>query len=473
MSLLTREMAKKILEERNDRNLAIPDGITELSEDFAKQFDEEKILYYFLQIEIPASVSKIPCIYLTDVPTGASESRLECFDNIIVDDENPYFSSMEGVLFTKDRKRLICYPCGKADKQYVVPEGVEVISIGAFSDNHFLKEITLPSSLKTIEAQAFYNCYDLKQVRMDEGLEKIGEEAFLFCEIPHLLLPKSLKEIHWSNALGWMDSGIEVLEIPESGLEFDFSGYREDDNVPFMPPLFLTKNSNMLKIARRYDRNYFSDYRVDENGIIWSQDGETLIEFPLSWKSNIYVLPENISKVFRWAFNASTIGKVLSSHEVEFVGKTGGEDFSRLTFRDSASSDDGFFVVQKDLSSERDEYVLISYSSQDYQKADFVRSLFKENKIKCWRIPYDIPVESEYAHIINDALENCACLVLLLTSPSNTPQSAKEMVEKAVIYEKPIIPVQTRKIMPDFETGFNKGIKEICHFVSIYHTFSE
>lgn len=67
--------------------------------------------------------------------------------------------------------------------------------------------------------------------------------------------------------------------------------------------------------------------------------------------------------------------------------------------------------------------------------------------------PYDIPAGSRYAYVINDALENCTCVVLLLTNASQSSQFVEREIERAITYKKPIIPLQ----MEDLE--LNSGFK--------------
>ncbi|MBQ6066778.1 MAG: hypothetical protein IJK89_08140 [Clostridia bacterium] len=62
---------------------------------------------------------------------------------IEVVDENPFFSSEDGVLFNKDKTILLRYPPKKPDSSYTVPESVTEINAYAFSDCHDLKELFL------------------------------------------------------------------------------------------------------------------------------------------------------------------------------------------------------------------------------------------------------------------------------------------------------------------------------------------
>lgn len=51
----------------------------------------------------------------------------------IVDEENQWFKSVDGVLFSKDGKRLIAYPCARGTETYEIPEGCEYGDAAAFA----------------------------------------------------------------------------------------------------------------------------------------------------------------------------------------------------------------------------------------------------------------------------------------------------------------------------------------------------
>lgn len=108
-----------------------------------------------------------------------------------------------------------------------------------------------------------------------------------------------------------------------------------------------------------------------------------------------------------------------------------------------------------------EQYVFISYSSKDQQMADSVRLLFIEKGIPCWMAPYDIPAGSKYAYVINDALENCSCLVLLLTNASQESQFVEREIERAITYKKPIIPMQLEDIQLNSGFKFYIGNSQI------------
>lgn len=90
------------------------------------------------------------------------------------DDTNKYFSSKEGVLYSKDGTRLVCFPPGLVEQNMTLPEGLKAIDAAAFFGNTVLKEITFPASLEEIGPKAFANC-GLTTFTVSANVRKIGE----------------------------------------------------------------------------------------------------------------------------------------------------------------------------------------------------------------------------------------------------------------------------------------------------------
>lgn len=78
------------------------------------------------------------------------ESKWNNIEYITVDEEKENFCSVDGVLFSKDMKKLICYPPMREGSSYTVPEGVEELGDFAFENCGTLTSLILPDSLKYI-----------------------------------------------------------------------------------------------------------------------------------------------------------------------------------------------------------------------------------------------------------------------------------------------------------------------------------
>lgn len=107
-------------------------------------------------IKIPASVKNIEIVGTEFPEWNVFYNALKLCD-IIVDEQNEHYTSIDGVLLTKDKKMLISYPTQKDGTKYRIPDGVEKIGTYAFNACSF-SEIVLPSSLTTLCMAAFYNC---------------------------------------------------------------------------------------------------------------------------------------------------------------------------------------------------------------------------------------------------------------------------------------------------------------------------
>ena len=115
--------------------------------------------------------SSIKTISLHSNVTSISNSAFRGCSNvtdIIVDKNNQNFTSTDGILFDKNKTKLIIYPACKTNTDYSIPNGVSCIKNNAFSNCTALNSITIPSSVKTIEVSAFSACSGLTSVNITD-----------------------------------------------------------------------------------------------------------------------------------------------------------------------------------------------------------------------------------------------------------------------------------------------------------------
>lgn len=106
-------------------------------------------------------------------------------------------------------------------------------------------------------------------------------------------------------------------------------------------------------------------------------------------------------------------------------------------------------------------YAFISYSTKNQKEADALRELFREKGIGVWMAPNDIPVGSRYAEVINHAIKNCSCLVLILTEDAQNSTWVGKEVERAVSYRKSIISLQLEDIVLNDEFEFYLSANQV------------
>lgn len=242
---------------------------------------------------------------------------------IIVDEENPYFCDIDGVLYNKDKTQLICYPMNHPaylrEKQgyndaiwpdnpelyamyktdvvtYVIPSTVEKIGKLAFSDTP-IAAVYLPEGLKEIETMAFFKCWQLADIysyessaagdetgfaaieklsgvyrSLPEGLEIIGSDALSYnrsCK--HTRIPSSVKSIghhaFWDTVYKRDDGGFDGNErIYVSMTEEEFKNVEKGDQwIPHYDNGLLNKKIEIVYEAEKTaDENY--TYSQNEDG---------------------------------------------------------------------------------------------------------------------------------------------------------------------------------------------------------------
>lgn len=153
-------------------------------------------------ITIPKSVSHIG----GGAFNGCEECDVSCL--------SPNFIIKDHALYTKDMSKLIS--CFTIDREFVIPDGVQVIGEHAF-EYEFLYRIEIPKSVVTIEQHAMtcqcltsitipgsvksikeyaFEFSDIEEITVLEGVEAIGSKAFYYCnQLRSIKLPQSLNAI--------------------------------------------------------------------------------------------------------------------------------------------------------------------------------------------------------------------------------------------------------------------------------------
>ena len=155
----------------------LPDSIKELGESIGKVEMQDG------RIDLPASLEKMSPI--------AFDRIWEPFDYSI-SDENKYYTVLEGVLFTKDKKTLVSCP-NRETGAYTAAEGTVSVGECAFYGKT-LTEITIPKGVTSIGKRAFANS-SIASVELPESVTSIGDEAFARTPIESVRIPSSVKKM--------------------------------------------------------------------------------------------------------------------------------------------------------------------------------------------------------------------------------------------------------------------------------------
>lgn len=159
------------------KGIILPDIVTSIADD---TFDKDSGL---TSITIPASVTSVT----EDAFDGCTG-----LENIIVDGKNATFSSVEGVLFNKDKTELVLCPEGKSGT-YTIPATVTVISDSAFEACKLLTSVVIPPSVTTIGKGAFARCEGLTSLDIPDSVTSVGDGAFKGSGLTSISTPNWLR----------------------------------------------------------------------------------------------------------------------------------------------------------------------------------------------------------------------------------------------------------------------------------------
>lgn len=222
---------------------------------------------------------------------------------IRVNRNNPYFVVQDGVLYSKDLSRLICYPSGKNELEYTMPATLRTVDGSALSNNQYLTRINLSPALQRVGTNGLvtsqvvdFNVPDLAafcriqlmddaagsnfylpwsmfnllvngepctDLVIPEGVEEIGRMQFVQCQnIESLTLPSTMKRVR-QFAFG-MCNNLRKLNINDGleQLEFYTFGYSplKEIHSAMTAPFAFVKDATEPAYASLYNIDPFGAY---------------------------------------------------------------------------------------------------------------------------------------------------------------------------------------------------------------------
>ena len=139
---------------------------------------------------------------VTYIPSISGSPKVEC---VTVAEENPYYRSLDGVLYGQERygrrekgeySELLYYPPAHPGEHFVIPEFVESIAAFAFSNCQKLKSVVLADKVTSICEGAFQNCINLKSITWGASLRFIWGKAFENCTaLKSIVFPDSIEGV--------------------------------------------------------------------------------------------------------------------------------------------------------------------------------------------------------------------------------------------------------------------------------------
>ncbi|MCM1365502.1 MAG: leucine-rich repeat domain-containing protein [Faecalibacterium sp.] len=325
------------------KSIAIPDGVTDLGDSAFEECSELE------NITIGSGISRIEnhtfkgCSSLKSIiiPDNVRNMEVDAFDEcanlesikigsglgisgegalfygckslkyIDVDPDNRYFSSsINGVLFNKNKTQIMRYFEGNESNEYIIPDEVASLYYGAFWNCENLRSITIPDSVTYIGCCAFYNCSNLNDIVISNSVTCIDESAFYNCEkLSDVYYTGSQDEwneidICWAN-----DSLTDATIHYENETEDEISGQCGDNVYWTLDDEGLLQISGAGAMYDYYqeDNNLSSPFSDLDIKKIEINNGITYIghqTFNMSWYWTEYVsIPESVEEIAEDAFD--------------------------------------------------------------------------------------------------------------------------------------------------------------------------
>ena len=126
------------------------------------------------------------CVSLTNVVVGSGTSETVWLGNcrsittLKVDPANPFYSSLDGVLYSKATNLLVLCPPSRTGS-ITIPSYVTGIGTFAFLGCAHLTEVFLAGGITNIGIMAFRECSGLGRIVIPDGIIAIGDWAFAGC----------------------------------------------------------------------------------------------------------------------------------------------------------------------------------------------------------------------------------------------------------------------------------------------------
>ena len=278
-------------------------------------------------VTIPNSVTEIGegafsgCTGLTSVTIPNSVTNISLpthtfwgctsLNNITVDKNNKNYTSVDGVLFNKNKTKILIYPRAKSSSSYVIPSSVTKIGYSAFSGCTGLTSVTIPSSVTKIGYWAFEDCTGLESVTIPNSVTKIDDFVFIGCtSLKSVTIPSSVTEIGDSAFYGC--TSLTSVTIPSSVTKIGIDAFV---GCTGLKSITVDKNN----------KNYTS-----VEGVLFNKNKTEILSYPNA-KGSSYVIPSSVKKIGDGAFNGCTsLKSVTIPNSVTEIGERAFNDCTGL-----------------------------------------------------------------------------------------------------------------------------------------------
>jgi hypothetical protein len=177
-------------EDKPDSSFVIPDNVNIIASRAFEDCNHLKNItirnsVYSIGYLAFSNCKKLESITISDsvfAINGRIFSGCTSLSKIEVGAGNKAYSGKDGILYNKAMNTLICYPEGKPESSFILPDSVTNIFNEAFSDCSSLTSITIPASVTNIGDFAFNKCINLSEAKFLGDAPTMGTNVFFGCD---------------------------------------------------------------------------------------------------------------------------------------------------------------------------------------------------------------------------------------------------------------------------------------------------
>jgi hypothetical protein len=275
-------------------------------------------------VNIPSGITKLEhycfrdCNFIKEINIPATcveigECAFEEIDSVLsynVDKDNPKYTSYDGCIYSKDKKKFIKYPRGREQKTFYFNDEVEIIGSYAM-DNAQLENVSIGKSVKTMES------YSFGHYQRGSKIEKI-------------YIPKNVTEIQ-DYAFNHYDSYGKIIIGGEKGSEAEKFAFKneilftevDESNLDWFFSLSYNEHRKILKEKAKNETEFVVDF--PENGYTATFDNGTLTLSAISSGATVESLKETLSKERR-----DKIKTIILGDGITHIAKKAFQDYYYL-----------------------------------------------------------------------------------------------------------------------------------------------
>ena len=319
------------------KKVIVKDGVTSIGT-FAFGYNTN-----LAEVVIPATVMSIDSYAFV---------ACDALRSMSVSEDNHFYSSLNGILFNKDKTTLIKYPAKKAEDNYDIPNSVTRIDDFAFEYNTSLKSIVIPESVTYIGREAFSGCTGLTDIKIPDSVTLINCSAFSDCTgLTKIIIGNgvtSLEDYMFSGCtdltsviignnvtmLGWnvfeKCTNLTSVTIPDSVTNIGMwafvdcaalesiiigKGVTDIDSSAFedcrsLKSIRIPKSVTYIGEFAFEGCNNLAEITVSESnanylsldGVLFSKDKTELLKYPAGKAESNYVIPSSVTSIDTYAF---------------------------------------------------------------------------------------------------------------------------------------------------------------------------